>query len=163
MKFGYRIKATWKGNERFYNIWNRMLARCYDEKHNRFNAYKNVTVCERWFCFDYFIEDVKTLEGWDKELFQEKIIQLDKDLKQMNEKNKIYSKETCIWLDKRENNKFQMNHVRKFKAISPSGIEYIYYSQHECAREHELCNVCICKCLNGGRKTHKKWRFTYVD
>lgn len=163
MKFGYKIKATWKGNEQFYNVWNGMLKRCYDSNHVRANSYKNVQVCERWHCFDYFLEDVKQIEGWNEEEFKNKTIQLDKDYKQPNQEIKTYSKNTCMWLDKKKNNKFQSHHMKDFKAISPNGVEYKYNNQHECAREHNLDNISICACLKGKRKTHRGWKFQYIN
>lgn len=157
---GYKINATWKNNEQMYNIWSGILRRCFDEKHNR---YKETTkICERWLCFDYFLEDVVNLEGWDSEKFKLKQIQLDKDKKQFDNNVKIYSPNTCMWLDKNNNNELQSSHCYKFKAISPNGEIHIYTSQHKCARENNLQVSSINKCLKKQRKHHKQWTFEKI-
>lgn len=157
---GYLLNCTWKDNKKMYNIWSSIIRRCYCKNHVRHNDYTKV--CERWLCFDYFIEDVIKLDGWDLEKFEKGEIQLDKDFKQFDFKIKIYSPETCVWLDKTENNKLQSRHCYKFRAISPNGEVKIYNNQHECARENNLNVGNINRCLKGKRKSHYKWRFEYI-
>ena len=162
MKYGYRINARWKDNPRLYWIWQKMLDRCCNENHIRHNAYKNVSVCERWFCFDYFLEDVSKIEGWDETKFNNKKLELDKDLKQKDKKYKIYSLATCIWIDKKINNKYQLSHITKpFIAISPNGEQYYYDSINQCARENNLPPGSISHILHKSRKTIYGWTFFY--
>lgn len=154
---GYMKKATWKDNQRMYNIWAGVLRRSFDKNHNRYK--ESISVCERWLCFDNFISDVKKLDGWNEEKFLKGEIQLDKDTKQFDITNKIYSPETCIWLSKDENNSLQSSRCYSFKAISPYGEVLIYNNQHKYARENNLNVVSINKCLKGTRKSHKGWKF----
>ena len=158
---GYLGNAKYKGNEKLYSVWKSMIRRCNCDKHIRYNCYKNVTVDERWLCFEYFLEYVVKLKNWNEEKFYNNDLQLDKDYKQQGIKNKTYSKFTCIWLEKKKNNCFQPNHCKKFKIILPNGKEKIYYSQHLCAKENNLNVTLINKCLNGTRKTHKGNMFEY--
>lgn len=157
---GYMVNANWKDNKKLYNVWAGILRRCFDKNHNRYRD--NINVCERWLCFDNFIEDVKTLEGWNEELFFKSEIQLDKDSKQFNYDEKIYSPQTCVWLTKDRNNELQSNHCYQFKAISPSGEEFIYTSQQKYARENGLDVSSINKCLKGKRKSSKGWTFQTI-
>ena len=78
-----------------------ILKRCYDKNNKgyKFYASKGVTVCDRWLCFEYFLEDVVTLDGYDSELINKgHAIELDKDIlcDKLNISPKIYSKETCV-------------------------------------------------------------------
>jgi len=43
-----------------YNVWESMLTRCRNPRHHTYPAYggRGITVCERWFSFDNFYEDM---------------------------------------------------------------------------------------------------------
>ena len=78
----------------FYLKWTNMLKRCYSEKyHEKSPTYKDCTVCEEWLTFSNF---KKWMESKD---YQGK--QLDKDL--IEEGNKIYSPEKCLFVSQRVN------------------------------------------------------------
>ena len=86
---------------RIYNIWNSMIDRCYDPKNKDYHKYgaRGVTVDKRWHCFANFLEDFDQIEGYkyystlsDE---QKQSYHLDKDFKQPNEYEKVYSKDTC--------------------------------------------------------------------
>ena len=105
---GYRTKY-----KKEYTLWNGMLRRCYSKEYqDKFPTYKGCTVCERWHRFDYFLEDIQKLDGYD--LFINNIkphgIHLDKDTK--GNGSKIYSPETCIFITNEENVK-EANRRRK--------------------------------------------------
>ena len=74
------------------------------KKYNEINeGYRGVTCSERWKRFNLFYEDVKDLynyELWKKhsELDDKNPYEIDKDIVVLN--NKIYSKETCIFIEK---------------------------------------------------------------
>ena len=69
--------------------WDSMLARCYStETKTRYECYKGVTVCDRWLCFEYFLEDLKLMDNYGQPLCD-----LDKDL--TKEGNKVYCPEFC--------------------------------------------------------------------
>ena len=90
-----------------YGVWKGMIRRCYDVNHMHYNLYgaNSVTVCERWHCFENFVNDLPFIEGFDEKLFYNGELNLDKDLKQKFSINKIYSPETCVFLPKRINSK----------------------------------------------------------
>ena len=79
-----------------YDIWYQMIHRCYNPINDHYELYggAGVTVCSRWFCLEYFLEDLRKMENYDKLMAGEKY-QLDKDMLQPNVINKIYSPETC--------------------------------------------------------------------
>lgn len=80
-----------------YNVWRSMISRCYNEKDYRYKWYglKGVKVCDEWLYFSNF-----------KKWFDENYIEgycLDKDVKQKDIPNKIYSPETCLFISIKEN------------------------------------------------------------
>lgn len=97
-------------NKKEYNLWHHMLERCYVEDNKSFPNYgkKGVIVCDRWHCFEYFLNDIRLVEGYDNKLFNEGLLQLDKDIKQKNSINKIYSLETCKFVSREENYKHRV-------------------------------------------------------
>lgn len=80
-----------------YDIWYQMIHRCYNPINDHYDLYggAGITVCKRWHCLEYFLEDLKKMENYDKLIAGEKY-QLDKDILQPGIVNKIYSPETCI-------------------------------------------------------------------
>ena len=103
-----------------YKKWKEMLRRCYDNKLKERNpTYKNVTCCERWLCFAYFLEDLEILKqeyNWSKD---EKL-NLDKDI--LNKNNKIYSLENCVLIPDYINTLFTKREASRGKY--PIGVCY---------------------------------------
>ena len=71
----------------FYQTWKSMLKRCYSEK--EYPTYKGCSVCDEWLIFSNFKRWMEQQDWQGK--------QLDKDL--LIEGNKVYSPETCIFVD----------------------------------------------------------------
>lgn len=78
----------------FYRKWKDMLMRCYYEKYQESHStYIGCSVCKEWLTFSNF-------KAWmEKQDWEGK--QLDKDIIFIG--NKIYSAETCVFVDKRVN------------------------------------------------------------
>lgn len=85
---------------REYYLWGNMIERCYSGK---YPTYANVTVCNRWLVYANFLEDLPLIEGYELWLNSEEMISLDKDLKQVGVKNKVYSLETVKFVTQGEN------------------------------------------------------------
>lgn len=106
---GYRGIGKWKsgngkgGHSKEYQLWTQMLHRCYGEGYLKiYTTYKECQVDERWHNFQNFCEDLPKLENYDKWLeLGGKFYHLDKDFKIKG--NKIYSLETCMFLDAKTN------------------------------------------------------------
>ena len=90
-----------KDYSREYSVWNGMIDRCYNKNSASYSMYGaiGITVCERWFNFSNFVEDIKLLPGYN-EWFEDHSYQLDKDLLQANipKHKRIYSPETCCFV-----------------------------------------------------------------
>lgn len=143
-----------------YNKWHNMLRRCYDPNDNKYKNYGGigVYVCERWKCFEYFLEDFSHIEGYMKGIQQS----LDKDIRAVSEP-KYYSLETCCLVPIEQNTK-EMT-ARKspyFKATSPTGQEYISNCQRDFVRTYNLNRCGINDTLRGKQKQHKGWKFEYI-
>ena len=92
-----------------YRIWEGMIHRCYQQDYeNKNKSYEQAEVCDRWKRFDYFLEDIVHIEGYDhwkeyheKHPNQKNTYEFDKDTKVLE--NKIYSPETCRFIHKTYN------------------------------------------------------------
>ena len=81
-----------------YDIWQDMLRRCYDPKlHEKYSTYKDCEVEDKWLNFQH-------MGKWIDENYYEilgETMCLDKDI--LCKGNKIYSRETCIFVPERIN------------------------------------------------------------
>lgn len=78
----------------FYKTWMSMLVRCYSNKfHLKNSTYRGCSVSEEWLTFSNFKKWMEQQDWEDK--------QLDKDLLLFD--NKVYSAETCVFIDQTVN------------------------------------------------------------
>ena len=78
----------------YYRAWAHMLERCYSHKsQERRPTYKGCSVSEEWLTFSNFRRWMEK-QDWEG-------MQLDKDI--LFEGNKVYSKETCVFVTKAVN------------------------------------------------------------
>lgn len=110
-------------NNKEYRLWARIMLRCSDGYSNE--GYKEVTCSERWKRFDFFYEDVKELYNYDlwkkySESDNKNPYEIDKDILVLD--NKVYSKETCIFVEKSINAGFTSTQNPKNKRIQRDKI-----------------------------------------
>jgi thymidylate synthase len=139
--------------------WHEMIARCYDPKHL---AYKNygqtgAFVDNDWLIFTNFVRDLKKLENWNLKKTFPNDYSLDKDFFASNK----YSKDTCIWLSKSEQNLNQEGRDL-FEATSSDG--QILYSMEvkSFCQKFDLDSAVVFNCLNSNYGQHKGWTFKYL-
>lgn len=161
-------KASKKGNEKEYSLWHSMIRRCYAKNDNSYCDYgaKGVTVCDRWLCFEYFLEDITKINGYDRELLYSKKLNLDKDKTQqhlpLNER--IYSLETCNFITPSENVKLASQpRSKEFIAISPNGNIIKAKNMSDFAKQNNLSYSGIANCILGILKQHKGWKFYSIE
>ena len=96
----YKVKENDKNIDK-YKIWYGMLQRCYDPKfHERESTYKGCRV------EDYLL-NFQHMGKWIEDNYYEvpgERMELDKDI--LHKRNKIYSRDTCIFVPERINNLF---------------------------------------------------------
>lgn len=158
-----RIKKT--DNPKEYNIWSSMINRCYNPENKFYSRYggRGIKVADRWLCFEYFMNDILFIDGYDFTMIQEGLLQLDKDIKGGN----MYSLENCTFISHQENTRHRdmsllKKNVLNATGISPTGEVFKILNITDFANEHGLSRSKIYECINGNRKHHKKWRF-YSD
>lgn len=150
-----------------YSIWAGMLGRCYDKSSISYAGYgaKGVMVDKRWHRFDYFLEDLPKIDGYQKEKFEQGLLVLDKDKKQLSlpHEKRVYSLKTCSLISAEENSQHRDYNGRKktFDAVAPDGRTYEVSGLRGFAREHKLNHAGIIRCLKGTCSQHKGWTFSY--
>lgn len=115
--------------------WSKMMDRCYNvEAHNyKYYGGRGVFVDERWHVLQNFIDDVKLLPNWQHKLADWNNYNLDKDYYSSN----CYSKETCLWLSKKENGIYGSTN-NAVLVLLPNGQANLFISISQCAEEMEL-------------------------
>lgn len=146
--------------KKYYTLWKNMIKRCYDGSNP---AYESVYVCDRWLVFEYFYKDIRTVDGFDEDMFESGEIELDKDIKQRFMDTKIYSIETCCFVPKKINCRIQDSQQREFVAVSPDGAVFRGYNITTFARNHGLERRQISAVLHGRFETTCGWKFHYSD
>jgi len=108
--------ANKKGNEKIYNIWINIIARCYNQQNKAYRFYgaKNVKVSTEWLIFQNFLKDVAKLKGFQNIAEKVEKYELDKDI---NGDGQLYSKESCVWVLKSTNNYYMLKENNKSSYI----------------------------------------------
>lgn len=90
-----------------YDIWMRMIKRCYDTTDYQYMSYggAGVTVCLEWRCYEYFLNTLPLVANYNLWLAEPTKYRLDKDTLQQGipTDQKIYSPQTCMFITVREN------------------------------------------------------------
>ena len=115
--------------DKIKNIWKGMISRCYNIDNENYKYYggRGVSVSNRWKCFEFFLEDISLIEGWNLKFNDWDNFNLDKDI---IGDGFLYSKDTCIWLSKSDNtrkskNKYTYTIAKGSREISFSNISEV--------------------------------------
>lgn len=85
-----------------YQVWYRMVKRCYCPTDVRYPSYgrSGVYVVDRWLVFSNFLEDVAVLPGWGKRIsVAGETWELDKDISGLG----YYGPDACRWVSRTRN------------------------------------------------------------
>lgn len=116
----------------YYTRWRRMIERCYSPKlHEKHPQYKNCHTSEEWLTFSNFRKWMKQ-QDWQG-------MELDKDLKVIG--NRLYSKETCLFIPSSVNNFLTQNRMNKGEF--PTGVDF-----HRCSGKLRV------RCSDGNKQVH---------
>ena len=120
MPYGWTSKNK-KENIRIYELWSKMLQRCYSNNENvreKYKTYNDCCVCDRWLYLSNFVKDIQYIDGYQLWLNNpNKHISLDKDIKS-NGKNKCYCLEECMFVEQKDNSKQTHNqYINYFNSL----------------------------------------------
>ena len=120
--------------ERHFNIiWRNMMERCYNNNLPNYKSYgaKGVTVAPEWHDFNIFERDVINIPGWVNKFNDPVNYNLDKDLLQyfLPHSMRVYSKDTCIWLNRMINQRLMINGANVVNVFYNSiyQVDNLYY------------------------------------
>jgi len=96
-----------------YDRWINTVSRCYNSNDKDYPNYggSGVRMSDEWLIFSNYQRDIQTIPGYRFKQQDPFNWALDKDYLQQNvdKNNKIYSKETCVWVPKYINSKLAVN------------------------------------------------------
>ncbi len=110
-RLGDTSRKSWNEHDnRLYRLWANMITRCYDKNHPNYASYgaKGVSVSPRWHYFSEFKKDVYCLSGYQSWV-GDSTYHLDKDYLS----GKVYSRNTCIFLEESVNQRIKNVDVHK--------------------------------------------------
>lgn len=132
----------------YYARWTAMLERCCSERFkNKYQTYNDVTCSKEWLTFSNFKSWMETQDWEGKDL--------DKDL--LVYQNKIYSPETCCFLDHNINTFLLTNGKTRGKyplGVSFSNRDHLYMSRVKIGRGE----IKYLGCFKNPQDTHKAWQ-----
>ena len=114
-------------------IWRDMMERCYNSECSSYKSYgaKGVTVAPEWHDFNIFERDVINIPGWVNKFNDPVNYNLDKDLLQyfLPHSMRVYSKDTCIWLNRMINQRLMINGANVVNVFYNSiyQVDNLYY------------------------------------
>lgn len=140
-------------------LWRGIITRCYYPKQGSYVNYgnKGVFVDERWHSFENFLRDVRYLPNFfiarDKGF---KGFELDKDYYSSN----CYSKDTCVWLTKKENQEYR--NCKPFKLYKDGEYVGTYLSAKQVGEQFGFHGSNLTRVLNGDKKDVKGFTAEYI-
>lgn len=170
-------------NSLTYDTWRHMILRTTQKYWNQYPTYEGTTVAPEWIYLSNFVEDVKTLPGYEEWAKHEQRYLLDKDV--LGNGQKIYSKDTCCFLTPLESNHEiaartpnlydnmvkaayvrSMEYAQPIKATHSQTGEVLYFeSQKECGRyfKQPQANVWACLSDDPKYKSNKRLKKYYLE
>ena len=167
---GYLGDCNAANHNKEYILWKGIIERCYNTNRNDYAIYGllGVRVCDRWKCFANFLQDMPNIDGYNQYKFLNNELDLDKDIKQKNVPidQKIYSLETCVFVDKHVNRGITTRQPSKNVNIVSIKGDYILKTScpvEELGRQLGIKTQYITRILKGDAKTHNGWTFQYYN
>lgn len=107
------------GNEREYTTWRNLIYKCYKEGTVSYDYFggKGVTINERWLCFEYFLQDIKKIDGYDESQYLDKQLELDITAKDWykDKTDIVVGLDTCVFFNRKlgyKSKRKKFNHER---------------------------------------------------
>lgn len=150
---GY-VKGENEIADKLYTTWRGIHARCYNPGKSTYYCYggKGVSVCDRWFTFSLFAEDVKYIDGWENKEQHWDDYQLDKDL---FGDGFTYSPADCVWVSRESN--MRGKYTVKYKVGHDDGRVAEFCNPIDFYTEHGISQGNFCQMLKGQRLRADGW------
>ena len=160
-------------DKQIYNLWYGMLRRCYDteqHKRSRGKSYADCEVCDRWFDYTNFAQDIALLPGYEDWLHNDDYC-LDKDT--INPGNRIYNPDNCCFVSRADNirdihnrkpqNIERLHELNKVKYKFTKGDDILIFNSEKEACEYMGVAQCsVASCYRRGNKC-KGYTITKID
>ncbi|MBT9670528.1 hypothetical protein GPK34_00555 [Secundilactobacillus kimchicus] len=153
-----------KLHARLVNIIHHIRNRCDSPNNELYKNYggRGVTYDPRWKNNAQFIEDVDSIDGWDERKVLRGELQLDKDWKY--EGNKLYSKDTCMWITRKQNMQRLPSRQVPFWAVNLYTHEIEkWVSTVEFSIEYDIGVATIRNVLHKRKHRAGDWTFWYSN
>ena len=161
----HKVSINRKPTKEYY-LWNSMITRCYSKKSLEIlPTYIDCSVVKRWHNFQNFCDDIPKIKGYSnwvegcKE--NRNPYQLDKDIKIKG--NRIYSKETCLFITATENSIKAHLTGKTYQGVNPKGKSFTFYNISKFSNDNNLAEGCVNDCILKKQHTHKGWTFKILD
>jgi hypothetical protein len=171
---GYVGQGQWqtkmKGkNTKEYTLFKNILSRCYNNQNKNYKYYgeKGITLDKNLHNFQNFclmISNLPNYDKWKHDKMEEWCLDKDFVCKKLNISPKIYSKETCIFITKKENTAEMINR-NLLTGLTYVGIRVLdnyeeeFTNQNHFAKKWGLDNSHVNSCIHNKRERHKGWVF----
>lgn len=153
---GEFITHTNRTSTKEYKLWSGMFIRCYDpQTHKTHPTYKDCEVDERWWNFQTFCWDILKLKNYDHWRKSQSAYHLDKDIKVKG--NKLYSKDTCMFVTARENSREAKTNKIKYDAFKDGIFVDTFTSQRDFARKYGISEASLSRLVKKVYPQHKGW------
>ena len=137
-----------------YKTWKNMLGRCYSEYiHKKQPTYIGCNVSKEWLNYATFEKwyDTNYVDGYE----------LDKDILSSSSRGKLYSKETCKFVSRKEN--IDQRVTGKYYIITlPNGKEIEVYNLTKYCKENNLFQNMMSRVAKGKSKHHRRHLCRYA-
>lgn len=137
--------ASISDNNKIFRVWRAMISRCYNEKNEIYKTYGNmgITVCDRWLCFEYFLEDLVSIRGFDWTLFKDNKIVLDKDINYNGMGAKQYNLQNCSFVSAVDNFQEMISRRKKTTSSRYIGVTALKNGKWQASISYKSKNIYI--------------------
>lgn len=141
------------------SLWRGVIDRCYNLSSPNYVYYGalGITVCDEWLCCEKFINDIPFVHGYDLNLFQQGLLELDKDISNGNN-NAQYNLENCQFVSRQTNHNEMMRRRKQRTSSKYTGVTKLNDGKWQCSVSHHSKNVYV-----GRYDTEEQARDAYFD
>lgn len=158
-----------KWHHSLYDRWIKMWDRCKNPKSKAYKTYKNCEIDERYRYLSNYVKDVMSLENFDKLCENPSLWVIDKDIKDVD--NRGYFLDKLSIISRKENVRERNNRLGNPASIKRKPVIGINIKNGKMLCFNFICQCeergflssNIVNCLKGRYKSHKGYRWYYLE